>query len=156
TKLYEGIVADKSATAPQRMVATSVIIRLRRQQQWARQLLDEKLLLVRTDPTLVSVDDIMIAVFSPELTTKEARAVIAKVLPAQNDAERLNELVYVALAAGIKDEAFAAAKRLVDMQRDGRTLDTLAECYHARGDRQRALELEDQALLRVNGEAEAA
>jgi hypothetical protein len=58
----------------------------------------------------------------------------------------LNDLIYVALAAGIHDEAVRAAERMVKAKRTVSLLDTYAETHHTNGDKAKALAREDEAL----------
>jgi thiol-disulfide isomerase/thioredoxin len=65
------------------------------------------------------------------------------------EGETLNNLVYSALAAGALDAALYAAER----QRraapdDGNLIDTLAEVHHYRGDHDRAIALEKEAVAK--------
>jgi thioredoxin-related protein len=144
--MFEKVSTSKLATAEQRAQATAMLIRLRRMKQWKAQLAAEKAALVRASLHAAAEDDVLIATVGSDIPATEAHALIKAVLEAETDPDRLNHLVYVALAAHANDDALAAAKRLVAGKRSAQYLDTLAECYHARGDRKLALETEDDAI----------
>jgi hypothetical protein len=83
-----------------------------------------------------------IAAFGGELPDKEMRALVAIALGATADT-MTNDLVYLAIAAGAKDEALLGAARMVSLApTNADLLDTLAETYHALGRRADALRVE--------------
>ena len=149
--LYEAMSVDKSATAQHRAVATSALVRLRRIKQWRQQLLAEKAALVRGSPESASNEDLILATVGSNLPPAEAATLVGRVLQAEADNDRLNSLVYIALAANAKDEALAGAKRVVEGRRSAQFLDTLAECYHVRGNRVEARRLIKEALQLAKG-----
>jgi thiol-disulfide isomerase/thioredoxin len=66
-----------------------------------------------------------------------------------SDGEALNNLIYYALAAGALDAALYAAERARRLQPDDANLiDTLAEVHHYRGEHDRAIALEKEALAK--------
>jgi thiol-disulfide isomerase/thioredoxin len=66
--------------------------------------------------------------------------------------DALNELVYHALAAGAFDAALYAAERQRKLSPDDtNVLDTLAEVHHYRGEHDRAIALEKEALAKMPG-----
>ena len=75
----------------------------------------------------------------------------AALLDAASDDQRLNDLIYIALAIGANDDALRAANQLVGRTHTAEFLDTQAECYFATGDRAKALEIEDVALGSASG-----
>ena len=72
-----------------------------------------------------------------------------KVFAAQTDPSIVNGLLYIALAAGAKDEALAAAEKYIAPTKDPLMMDTLAECYYVKGDRKNALRVEDEAIAKA-------
>lgn len=143
---YELLSTHKQATAGQRLDATSQLVALRRRGLWTRQLLAEKLGLVRADPANARIDDLVIATVDSDVKPDESSAVWKSVLAATQDPARLNSLIYGALAAGANQQALEAAKRLVESERSAQYIDTLAECYHACGERSRALATSQEAI----------
>src|SRR5260370_1389221 len=119
---------------------------LRRHARWEQELVTERSAWLRRAPELVTPDDVAIATIGSELPQPEVRRLFASVFAASNDSDALNALVYVALAADAKDEALDGAYKMIRLRRDARHLDTFAECHHVRGERARALLLEDEAL----------
>lgn len=82
------------------------------------------------------------------LDRKTIEATFARAVKATTSANKLNPLVYAALAAGALDAALAAAERQCALlPDDASALDTLAEACHARGDSERAIDLETKAAL---------
>ena len=66
--------------------------------------------------------------------------------------DELNNLVYFALAAGALDAALYAAERQRKLTPDDTNLlDTLAEVHHYRGEHDRAIALEKEAMAKVPG-----
>lgn len=143
-RVFERLSTAKAATANQRGIATTALVRLRRIEQWREQLRAEKLALIRANPDTTTADDLLIATVTDGPATAETRAVVKKVLDAHRDLDQLNHLVYVALAANANQEALDAAKRLGD--KEAYYLDTLAETYHASGDHSHALATAQQAV----------
>ncbi|HTR51091.1 MAG TPA: hypothetical protein VMJ10_10325, partial [Kofleriaceae bacterium] len=143
--------AVRGGTAAQRTEAWAAAARLRRHVRWKQELIAEKLATVRADPEHATVDDLAIATIDSGVADRDIRAVFAAVLAAQTDPERVNNLVYSALAAGANGEALAAAKKMTESRNDGQHLDTLAECYHVAGDQAEALRVEDSAIAMAKG-----
>lgn len=143
---YDTIAKEPSASDAQRGEARSAGMRLRRVTTWKSQLVAEKLELARTAPGSISEHDLVIATVDSGAAPGDVRDAIAKVLAAHGDAQSLNGLLYVALAAGATDEALAAAKRVLAASQDPSIMDTLAECYHVHGDHADALRVEDAAI----------
>jgi thiol-disulfide isomerase/thioredoxin len=155
--LYERLSLHKLATTDQRAAAARALVRLRRLEQWKAQLVAEKAALIRAAPGSTSDDDLTLVSVGASGPDRDTRALVKAVLEARaaqasEDPEfsELNHLVYVALAANANDEALAAAQQLVGYRRTAQYLDTLAECYHARGDRKKALEVADEAIAKSN------
>lgn len=147
-RVYDAISTAKNATADQRTVATSALVHLRRVEQWTQQLRAEKAALIRANPAAADEDDLLIATVSDVPATAETRKLLADVIDAKADANRLNHLAYVALAAHANAEAVAAAKRLNQTAtQKPEYLDTLAECYYASGDRSQAFATAQQAVI---------
>jgi len=144
--MLDRLSVHKQATTAQRAQATAALLRLRRMQQWKAQLAAEKVAFVRASLAAASEDDILIATIGSNLPAPDVNALFKGVFDATEDLDRINHLVYVALAAKAYDPAVAAAQRLVAKKRNAQYLDTLAECYHAGGDRKRALATEDEAI----------
>jgi len=140
--------ANKAATAEQRQLAAHHASRLQRIDQWKHDLLAEQLDSIRADMRRVDVGVLTAAVVGSPIADKERHDVVGQVLDAQIDMDRLNSLVYVALAAHEADLALVAANRVVADRRDAQRLDTLAECQHAVGHTADALATEDEALSR--------
>jgi hypothetical protein len=116
---------------------------------WHHDLVADKVAQLRASPATATFDDLAIATVGSTLAASELRTLFATVFAAQTDLARANSLIYVALAAGAKDEALAASKALeknTDVSQQAQYLDTRAECHHVVGDRATALQLEDEAL----------
>jgi thiol-disulfide isomerase/thioredoxin len=152
---YEKVSTHKDATAAQRFDATAELVQLRRREVWRQQLLAEKIALIRAHPASARDDDLVIATVRSGLPMESVRALWKTVLDAEHDVSRLNSLVYIALAADASQEALEAAKRLVERRRTAQFLDTLAECYHVRGDRKMAMHVADEAVALANYRPEA-
>jgi thiol-disulfide isomerase/thioredoxin len=88
---------------------------------------------------------------SGDLPAKQVKALFAARRKAvTKDRAALNDLAFVALAAGQLDEALAAATRESELDpKDPNALDTVAEAHHYRGEKDQALAVEDQALALV-------
>jgi len=142
----DAVAANPSATAAQRATSTATAKRLRRLALWKQQLVAEKLELASGAPGSVGEHDLMLATVDSGAAPSDIHAVFTKVFAVQTDPSVVNGLLYVALAAGAKDEALAAAKRTLGDSKSPDMLDTLAECFHVHGDRDDALRIEDQAL----------
>jgi len=142
---YDVVSADRGASAAQRAQAWAASARLRRHVRWKQELVAEKLAVVRADPAHATEQDLAIATIDSGVPERDVRALFATVL-AQADPDRVNNLIYSALAAGAKDEALAAAKKMTETLHDGGHLDTLAECYYVGGNQAEALKVEDQAI----------
>jgi thioredoxin-like negative regulator of GroEL len=153
---FDAVVADASASGADRATARGAALRLRRLAKWWADLVAEKLEIARLAPAAINAKDLAIATVESGAPIAQVRAVIAKVLDATTEPGALNELLYVALAAGATDEALAAAKRVLASSNDPSLLDTLAECYHVHGDKADALRVEDQALALADKDTGAA
>jgi tetratricopeptide (TPR) repeat protein len=102
-----------------------------------------------------AIEALMVATVDGNLAVAERNALWRRLVEA-NKAKpgALNEIVYDALAAGALDAALDAAKRQVDLTKgSANSLDSLAEVYHARGDKAEALAREDQALALLAADA---
>jgi thiol-disulfide isomerase/thioredoxin len=143
---YDAVVAEPSATEDQRGSARSAAMRLKRIQKWKSDLVAEKIELARSAPAAVSERDLAIATVDSGAPAADIHDALTKVLAAHDQPAAINGLIYVALAAGAKDEALAAAKRVLAGSKDPSLLDTLAECFHVHGDRIDALRTEDAAI----------
>jgi tetratricopeptide (TPR) repeat protein len=143
---YEAVAAAPKADVLQRFTAASAGAHLRRVLQWREQLIGDKVSQIRAVPGLTAADDLILATVGSTLSPADAKALVAKVLEAQTDDELVNSYVYIALAAGATDAALAAAERVVAHKHLAQYLDTLAEVHHARGERDKALAVEDEAI----------
>ncbi|MEO6777261.1 MAG: thioredoxin family protein [Kofleriaceae bacterium] len=143
---YGAVTKEPSASAAQRGEAHGAAMRLERVARWKADLVSEKLELARTAPAAISEHDLAIATVDSGASPAELKDAITKVLAAHTDPESLNGFLYVALAAGAKDEALAAAKRALSTSKEPTLMDTLAECYHVHGDKADALRVEDAAI----------
>ena len=150
------VATDRGATEAVRGEARTSALRLRRTAKWHADLVAEKLELARTFPRAVDERALALATIDSGAPAAATRDAIAKVLAAQSSPDRINGLLYVALAAGAKDEALAAAKRVLADTKDANLLDTLAECYHAHGDKAEALRVEDRAIAVADQATKAA
>jgi tetratricopeptide (TPR) repeat protein len=150
---YDAAAKIAAATPAQRGEAVAAAARLRRIDAWKKQLLAEKLELVRKYPGMPGARKaLQIAVIESGLTQPDVDRLVADVIAATTRPDELNELLYVALAAGSREAALAGAKRLQAMSpKDADTLDTVAEVYAARGEREEALRTEDEALALAKG-----
>ena len=142
----DAVAANTAATAADRAGATATADRLRRLAQWKKQLVAEKVEQARRSPSTATPHDLAIATVDSDLPLAETRDVFAKVFAAQTEPSVVNGLLYVALAAGAKTEALAAAQAALATSKDAGILDTLAECYYVNGDRKNAVRVEDQAI----------
>jgi thiol-disulfide isomerase/thioredoxin len=143
---FTAVAKDSMATPRDRSDASLAVDRLRRLDAWRREIVGEKAAAVRRDPLTVPLDDLATAVVDSGLPRGDIHELIVSTLIASTDVARTNSTIYVALAAGAKDEALAAAKKLVGTSRQAQFLDTLAECLVATGDLAQALKIEDEAL----------
>jgi thiol-disulfide isomerase/thioredoxin len=143
---YTRVITNAGGLQADKDEAALAADRLRRQQRWRAELVADKVVLVRGSPAVVPVADFAIAVVDSGMPLADIRALTSLTLDASTDLQRTNSLIYVALAAGAKTEALEAARRLVESSRTAQFLDTLAECFHVNGQRQQALETEDEAL----------
>lgn len=143
---YESVASDAKASKLQRRTALEAAGHLKRVLAWRAQLIDDTVALLRSAPDLAEYDDLVLATVGSTLPPEEAKALVATVLAAQTDEDTLNGMVYVALAAGAHEAALTAAQKVVGIKRSPQFLDTLAEVRHARGEREEALKLEDEAL----------
>ncbi|HEX5058356.1 MAG TPA: thioredoxin family protein [Kofleriaceae bacterium] len=144
--IYERISTHKLATKQQRVTATASLVRIRRVDQWKKHLVAEKAALIRAAPEQAADDDILLAAMGSSIPIDERRALLKAMIAAEVDTARVNNLAYVGLAAGLTDEALVAAQRAVKEERIDQHLDTLAECFHIRGDRKAALATIDEAI----------
>ena len=143
---YDAAANQPSATAAQRGEAHVASMRIQRVAKWQAELAAEKLELARIAPATVSEHDLALATVDSGASPADVKDAITKVLAVHTDPQSLNGFLYVALAAGAKDEALAAAKRVISASKDPSVMDTLAECYHAHGDKADALRVEDAAI----------
>jgi thiol-disulfide isomerase/thioredoxin len=148
---YAAVAKSSRATVAQRHDATDAALHLTRTLAWRAQLISDKVSLLRQDPALAAYDDLVVTTVGSTLPPDEAKALVSTVLAAQTDDEQLNSLVYVALAAGANDAALAGIQRVVAHQHVPQFLDTLAEVHHVRGERAKALEVEDEAIELAKG-----
>jgi tetratricopeptide (TPR) repeat protein len=143
---YDAVTREPAASAAQRGEARGASMRIQRIAKWKADLVAEKLELVRSAPGSATERDLAIATVDSDASPADVKDAVAKVLGAHSDPQSLNGFLYVALAAGAKDEALAAAKRVLSASKDPGIMDTLAECYHAHGDKAEALRVEDEAI----------
>ncbi|MEO8844838.1 MAG: thioredoxin family protein [Kofleriaceae bacterium] len=143
---YDSAGKQPSASAAQRGEVLRASMPIQRVAKWEADLVAEKLELARTAPAAVSEHDLAIATVDSGAPPADIKEAITKVLAAHTDPQSLNGFLYVALAAGANDEALAAAKRVISSSKDPAVMDTLAECYHAHGDKADALRVEDEAI----------
>ena len=143
---YDAAAGSPKASPEQRADAQLASRRLARIARWKHELVAEELDHARSAPGSIDTHALALATVDSGAAPAEIHAAIAKVLAAQTDPSTLNDFLYVALAAGANDEALAAAQKALGDSKDPNLLDTLAECYHARGDRTNAVAVEDRAL----------
>ena len=148
---YAAVAKDTSALQKDRDEAMMAGDHVRRIDVWRHDLVADKVALIRADPGAIVPDDLAIAIVDSNLPPDQAHALAALVLAVSTDVGRTNTMIYIALAAGAKDEALVAAKKLVDLSRQAQFVDTLAECLHITGDRAQALHVEDDALSLAAG-----
>ncbi len=86
-------------------------------------------------------DALVLSALSGDVPAAEVRALVKLRLEAvKDDAEMLNELCDIALAAGAVDEAMEAAKRHIALRKDdGDGYQNLAAAHHYRGERDEAM-----------------
>jgi len=142
----DAVLADRTANAADQQEARLSSTRLRRVAKWRAELVDEKLALARLMPDKISARDLAIATVDSGARARDVHVVMSAVLSMYAEPATINGLLYIALAAGAKDEALDAAKRVLASSKDPNLLDTLAECYHVHGDKAEALRVEDQAI----------
>jgi len=119
---------------------------IRRVDAWQRQLTDEKVALARKYPAS-EPSTLLLATVDSGLPQRDVDAIFGAAFAAAKTADQLNDLLYVALAAGATSQALAAAKRAMELApHDPNVLDTVAEVYAATGDRVEALRIEDEAI----------
>lgn len=143
---YDAAAASPKASAEQRAQARLAAKRIARIARWKQELVAEELDHARSSPATIDEHALALATVDSGAAPAAVHAAIASVLAAQADPSTLNSFLYVALAAGDADDALAAAKKSFGDSKDPDLLDTLAECYHARGDHTNALAVEDRAL----------
>jgi thiol-disulfide isomerase/thioredoxin len=148
---YGAVAKHANATQKDRDEASAALDHLQRLETWRHDLVADKVGLIRAAPATVKLDDLAIALVDSTLERRDVRVLAATVLAASTDVARTNSIIYIALAAGAKDEALAAARKLVAASRQAQFLDTLAECLHVVGDRAQALQTEDEAAKLVSG-----
>lgn len=148
---FDKVAALRGAPAGLVAEAKNAAARLRRIDRWKSELLAERVAAIRANLATATDEDLVVATIDSPISAGERRKLVHDVLAAQTEAERLNDLVYVALAAGEVDEALAAAKKLVEKRRDAKHLDTLAECHHMKHESREALQLGREALAMSTG-----
>jgi thioredoxin-like negative regulator of GroEL len=152
----DAVAANTSASAEQRALAGATGDRMRRIAQWKQQLVAEKLAHARKSPATIDAHELAIATVDSGAAPADVRDVFAKVFAVQTEPSVVNGLVYVAIAAGAKDEALAAAEKYIAPTGDPTMMDTLAECYYVKGDRKNALRVEDEAIAKLKSNQLAA
>ena len=125
--------------------AAAEVARARVTTRLKQQLVADKVAAIRARPVDVSVDDLVTATIGSELYAATVWALFRDVLRAQRDADKLRPLIYVALAAGAKQEALDGARALVAIRPSAESLMALAECLHAFGKTTHAVVTVDQA-----------
>jgi len=143
---YEAVSKNRLATDADRALAAKAAEHLRRLDAWHRDLVNDKIAAIKADPLNATTEDIAIATVGSDLPMADVQKLYALIFKATTNDTRVNELVYLALAAGAKDEALAAAQANLAVAHSPEYLDTLAECFHAAGDSAEALRLEDEAM----------
>jgi len=147
---FEAISQNPRATPDQRAAARKEGRHVRRVLGWRQQLIDETLEEVRRDPALATEEELIIATIESGVPADVVREIYRKAMTGAHE-DRKNTLVYLALAAGATEEALVAAKANAAARPVPQFLDTLAEVHHVRGDRVRALAVEDEAITAASG-----
>jgi thioredoxin-related protein len=140
-----------AATGAQRAEASRTARHIRRIEQWKQSLLADTFAAIARDPVNITADELAIATVNSGADVKSVRAAIKSALAAHAEADQLNDRIYVALAAGIHDEAVRAAERMVAAKRTPQLLDTYAETLYKSGDTTKALAIQDEALAMPDG-----
>ncbi len=148
---YDRLAKITAASKEQRAEAARTAKHLRRTEQWKQTLIADSFANITRDPGSTTADELAIATVGSGADAKSIRAAIKAALDATSNPDVLNDLIYVALAAGITDEALRAAERMVKAKRTPQLMDTFAETLHANGNKTKALAIEDEALAMPNG-----
>ncbi len=143
---YDRLAKLATATPTQRAEAARTARHVRRVEQWKQTLLADTFAAIASDPAHVTADELAIATVGSGVDAKSVRAAIKSALDARTDPAELNDLVYVAIAAGLYDEAVRAGERMVKNKRTAELLDTYAEALFKSGDKAKALAIADEAL----------
>jgi thiol-disulfide isomerase/thioredoxin len=143
---YEAVAKNPAATTAVRAEAKKTADHLRRIDAWRHDLIADKVAAITADPVSASTEDIAIATVGSDLAMADIKKLYAVIFKATTNDTRVNELVYLALAAGANDQALAAAQADLAVAHSPQYLDTLAECFHVAGDSAEALRLEDEAM----------
>jgi thiol-disulfide isomerase/thioredoxin len=143
---YDKLAKLPTATAAQRAEAARTARHIRRIEQWRQTLLADTFAAIARDPANTTADELAIATVGSGADAKSVRTAIKATLDAHTDPEELNGLVYVAISAGVYDEAVRAGERMVAAKRTAGLLDTYAEALYKSGDKAKALAIEDEAL----------
>lgn len=148
---YDKLAKLAAATSAQRAEASRTARHIRRIEQWKQSLLADTFAAISRDPANATAEELAIATVSSGADMKSVRTAIKATLDARTDAEELNGLIYVAIAANVVDEAVRAGERMVKIKRAPGLLDTYAEALYKSGDVQKALAIEDEALAMPDG-----
>lgn len=139
-------IASAKATDAQRGEAKLASARIHRLARWKRERIAEEIDRARLAPETVQPHDLELATVDSGATPAELHDVFTKVFSVRRTPNALNDVIYIALAAGDAADALAAAKAVLGGTDDPSILDSLAECYHATGDRSAAEITEDHAI----------
>ncbi|MFN0251397.1 MAG: thioredoxin family protein [Kofleriaceae bacterium] len=148
---FDRLAKVPAATGAQRAEASRTARHIRRIEQWKQSLLADTFAALAKDPANTTADELALATVSSGADAKSVRSAITSVLVAQTEADVLNDMIYVALAANVYDEAVRAAERMVALKRTPQLLDSYAETLYKSGDIARALAIQDEALAMPDG-----
>ena len=127
-------------------------LRLRRFEATRSQLVRDTADLVRNYPGAKAVlSRLALATIGSGLPEAEVKELYAAVFAAISQPTSLRRAVYLALAAGARNEAQAGARKLVADAPSPGSLNVLAETHHALGQKAEALRVEDEALAKAQG-----
>ena len=144
--LLDQVVSDKSTSQIMRATAWRLVTEKRRVATWKHQLAAEAAEDVMRDPNSATMQQLTIATLHSDLTPEIIQFVFKQFVAGRTDAESLNSMAYLALAANQPKQALAAAAKATASQPTAPYLDTLAECHHALGDHAEAIQIEDRAI----------